>query len=72
MGAYRNFSAYPGEGEVEYFASNFTDGVRDDVVYQADKVVAAFVWLIWMLFLSWPLLLFLMPMVFSAQVCAKI
>eukprot|EP00966_Prymnesium_polylepis_P194150 4501008-Prymnesium_polylepis.1 len=67
MGAYRNFSAYPGEGEVEYFASNFTDGVRDDVVYQADKVVAAFVWLIWMLFLSWPLLLFLMPMVFSAQ-----
>ena len=38
--------------------------LRDDALYDADKAVAATIWLLWVLFLSWPVLLFVMPMLF--------
>ena len=72
MGTYVNttFYAVKDLSEADYNWTVVKPTLRDDTLYEADKAVAAVIWLLWMLFLSWPVLLFFIPMLFLGLVCA--
>ena len=68
IGAYQNDTFFNATDNSTFISNSAVADTRDDAVYHADKAMAAMIWIVWVMFLSWPLIFFFVPMLFWCQV----